>query len=88
MDTAERAEDARYDVRHYLALRAVNAIDAATIRRHVNRQEGRDYTDDEIASALQFLTDLGQVRVTIATLGSRRYYQITAVGKLAEERGE
>lgn len=85
LDTS-RAEDCRYEVRHYLAVRSTLAQDAATVHRQLARKF--DFTRAEVTSALVFLVSLGQAEVSPASLGSTKFYQITAKGTLAEERGE
>lgn len=81
-----RAEECRYEVRHHLATRSTLAQDAATIHRALSRRH--DYTLAEVESALSFLVSLGHAVVRDAALGSTRYYQISAAGQLADERGE
>ncbi len=81
-----RAEECRYEVRHYLAVRPTLAIDARSIHRGLSRSF--DFTFSEVEAALAFLTSLDQVRGNPAALGPTRHYQITAAGTLAEERGE
>jgi hypothetical protein len=81
-----RLEECRYAVLHYLAVRSTLAQDVPTITRGLARQY--DFQDYEIAGALAFLDDLGHVKRTRAAMGSTAYYQITAQGQLADERGE
>ena len=81
-----RAEECRYETRHYLATRSTLALDADSIRRGLARNF--DFTLAEVEAALVFLVGLNQVEVNHAGLGSTKYYQITAQGTLAEERGE
>lgn len=81
-----RAEECRYETRHHLAIRSTLAQDAATIRRSLGRRF--DFTLPEVEAALTFLVKLGQVEVAPASLGSTKFYQISAPGTLADERGE
>ena len=81
-----RAEECRYETRHYLATRSTLALDAGSIQRGLARTF--DFSLAEVEAALVLLVGLNQVQVNPAALGSTKYYQITALGTLAEERGE
>jgi hypothetical protein len=81
-----RAEDCRYEVRHHLAARSTLALDADAIQRGLSRRY--DYSRDEVVRALAFLVSLGHVAQSRSALGATFYYQITAAGTLADERGE
>ncbi len=81
-----RAEECRYEVRHHLATRSTLAQDTATIHRSLARRH--DFKLEEVTAALTFLVDLAQVKQILASLGSTKFYQITAAGTLADERGE
>lgn len=80
-----RLEECRGEVLHYLAVRNTLAQDAGTITRGLSRQF--DFELHEVAGALAFLESAGHVTKTYAPLGSTKYYQITAQGQLADERG-
>lgn len=81
-----RLEECRYAVLHHLAIRSTLAQDVPTIHRALSRSH--DFTDYEVSGALAFLDSLGHVKRTRAAMGSTVYYQITAQGTLADERGE
>lgn len=80
------AEDIRYAVRNYLAARPAVSQSADTIYRGVRRET--ECSAEQVKDALTFLTSAEQVQMTFSGLGSTRYYQITAKGTLAYERGE
>lgn len=82
----DRAEECRYEARHYLATRSTLALDAGAVQRGLARNF--DFTLAEVEAALVFLVSLGQAQTEPATLGRTKYYQITAQGQLADERGE
>lgn len=86
-DPQLRKEDARREVLRFLAARDRLAHSPDAIRRGVNR-EGFDFKKDEILSALELLSGLGLILARIETLGSSKYYQVTAQGTLEHERAE
>lgn len=87
--TFVRAAECRRAVRDYLAARHQLAFEPATIRSAVNRAGG-DWSDTEVNGALVLLAGLTppQVKTVRDTLGATIYYQATADGVLARERGE
>lgn len=80
-----RAEDCRHDVLHHLATVSTTARDVPAIRRSINRNS--DYTEREVSAACYFLLGLGYLTRRDDPLGSTVYYQISAAGQLADERG-
>lgn len=85
MTQHERNEEVRLAVREYLAARPSIAQSAKTI--HSRLVVENDFLETEIRDALELLRGLEQVTVTHAPLGATKYFQITAAGTLAQERG-
>jgi len=85
MNTQEKREDCRREVRRYLADRPSLAFRTETIRRNVDREF--DFTLDEVRDALAFLASAKQVEIEPESLGATEYFKITAAGILAHERG-
>lgn len=83
----QRNEDCRFAVRHHLAVRGGVAQDPSTIRRHLNRG-GENFTLEEVGAACRFLVSLGHATEQVSSLGTTRFYQATAAGILADERGD
>jgi hypothetical protein len=81
----ERKEDARREVRGFLAARMALAHSAKAVTRRLNVEN--DFTLEEVGEALTFLEGLGEVKSRCADLGATRYYQITSHGVLQQERG-
>lgn len=82
----ERREEVRHAVLDYLAARPLAAQSAGTIHRRISR-EFDGLTLPEVEAALIFLADLGHVRIEPDQLGATKYFQVTAQGQLAQERG-
>lgn len=78
----------RETVRDYLADRPSTAHPVTAIHRVVAREA--QCSEQDILDALSFLLSLSPAQATTITepLGSRKYYQITAAGTLARERGQ
>jgi hypothetical protein len=85
----ERREDCRRHVLRFLAERPAGAHHAKTVRQKLNAGHEADYELEEIVSALAFLTSTEPARVKEipAPMGSTKYFQATAAGVLAHERG-
>lgn len=85
----ERREECRRDVLGFLAERQAVAHHAATIRNRLNAGHAHDYTIEEIAAALAFLAAMEPARAKSMPepMGSTLYWQATAAGVLAHERG-
>lgn len=81
-----RREDCRRAVRTYLYARQAVAQSAATVTRGLSVEH--DFTPAEVTAALEFLADLGQLKIPANPMGSTRHFQINAAGILAEERGQ
>lgn len=81
--------DIRRAVRDYLAARPHNAQAADTILRGIVR-EGITASQNDVLDALAFwlTSSPSQLTSTVDPVGSKKYYQITAAGSLAFERGE
>jgi len=77
-----RREEVRREARAYLAERQGLAFAAASIARAIRAEP------EETKQALTFLVGLGQVAPTADALGATQYFQATAAGVLAHERGE
>ncbi len=73
-----RCEECRHAVRGYLAERAACAFPMATIRKRVNQLASEDFSEDEIAAALAFLS--GEAQVSTATADGTLYFQATSKG--------
>lgn len=73
-------------VREHLADRPRLALAAEDLHRPLSRKI--HCTIPEIEDALALLVSLQQVETVIPKLGSVKFYQITAAGTLAHERGE
>lgn len=82
----ERNQECRRAVRDYLALRSTIAQSLPTIHRRLSVEW--DFSQGEIASALNFLTGTGEVSWSFDRYGSTKHWQITHQGVLAHERGE
>jgi len=82
-----RKEDCRHQSLEYLVARPSLAFSATTIRRGINRAGG-DFTDTEVAEALEFLVGLGHATVNPDGLGATRYYKAGSAGILFIERGQ
>lgn len=89
MLTQPQKEDLRYAVREQLVTAQTVALNAEMVLRRVQRARILDFefTVREIEEALTLLTGLDQVKATPASLGATKYYQATAAGVLAHERG-
>lgn len=84
--TAEQKEELRRGLRGWLADRCALAFNASSIHRGISREVR--CTVPEVEESLFLLRGLRQVTATPSQLGSTLYYQITAEGTLAHERGE
>ncbi len=85
MTPAEKLE-LRELTREHLAERPRLALAAADLHRPLSRKI--HCTIPEIEDALALLVSLDQVKAILPKLGSVKFYQITAAGVLAHERGE
>ena len=88
-DARARNEDCRREVRAWLANRPTIAAYVQQIARGLRHGHNRsDWSPDEVASALAFLTGAQPPQaVEIENgMGSTRFYQITSAGTLAHER--
>lgn len=82
----DQREDLRRFVLGFLAKRSACAFNCVSVQNTVRRD--MPCTEDEVEETLQFLKSLGFVEEVPNKMGSRRYYQISAAGTLAHERGE
>ena len=82
----ERHEDCRRETLRFLADRQVVAHHPKTVRRRINEGHEHDFTDQEVESALAFLSSAGFVTGIVNPLGATLHYQATAAGVLAHER--
>ena len=85
-DTPQNREDLRRACRAHLAVRPGVAQSAGTIHSAVRRET--PCTLGQASDALKFLVALGHLAETRDPLGATLYYQATAAGILAHERGE
>ena len=81
-----RKEDARRAVLRYLAIREGLSFSLGAIVAGL-RHEGA-FDEDEVKAALHFREGLGHVRKDPDAVGSTPYWQATAPGVLAHERGQ
>lgn len=81
----QRREDCRREVLAYLATRAAVALGVPSVKRGLSAEW--DFTEYEVLHAAQFLMSDGLIVEHVEKLGSSRYYQITANGIRAHERG-
>ena len=84
--TSQQKEELRRLVLRFMAERAALSYNAASVQRGVGREMA--HTQPEAAEALELLLDLGWLKLVPNSLGAARYYQISAAGTLAYERGE
>ena len=88
--TQPQREELRHAVREQLAAASTVALTAAMIQRRVERARMIDFpfTEQDVTEALVLLIGLGQAKETPDPLGATKYYQVTAAGVLAQERGQ
>ena len=84
--TNEEKQDLRHTCLAALALNPRVAFSSAQIKRFCSRRLFPEPSPDDVADALQFLSDLGHAEKTPDPYGSELFYQITAEGTLANER--
>lgn len=92
MLTQTQREDLRLAVREALVAAGPVAFPADVIARRVDRLQILDFaaTVEDVEAALALLAGLNppQVQVHPHALGATQYYQATAAGVLAQERGQ
>jgi hypothetical protein len=88
--TQPQKEELRFALREQLVAAQAVALDAAMLARRLARARALDFTPppEEVAAALSLLVGLGQATATPAPLGATLFYQATAAGILAHERGQ
>lgn len=79
-------EECRHDCLAFLAARPTLSFPVDAVTRGC-RREGAAHTSQDVCEALELLTGLELATATRDPLGSTLYYQITAAGVLAHERG-
>jgi hypothetical protein len=86
----EQKEELRYAVREQLVAAKTVALNADMLTRRVQRARAIDHPFDraDVEDALALLIGLGQAKAESASLGATKFYQATAAGILAHERGE
>lgn len=85
-DTQQAREELRRACRAHLAERPGISQSAGTVHSAVRRELRCGL--GQVAEALSFLVALGHLAETRDPLGATLYYQATAAGILAHERGE
>ncbi|WP_043586310.1 hypothetical protein [Geminisphaera colitermitum] len=87
--TQTQREDLRFAVREQLAISQQVALPADVIQRRVVRTQLLDFAFAvaDTSAALSFLVSLGHVREIPHEMGATKYYQASAAGVLAHERG-
>ena len=90
MLTQPQREELRFAVREQLVVAATVALTAEMLQRRVQRTKAVDFVFavEDVAAAAAFLVSLTQATETPAPLGASKYYQATAAGVLAHERGQ
>lgn len=83
-----RREEARRLTLGYLAERQSLSFQGGAVERGVNRDNGGDYTTEEIGGALAFLVDAGLIKEVTRKLAASKAWQVTTAGVLAHEKGE
>ena len=88
--TQPQREELRYAVREQLVAASTVALSADMLHRRVIRARVIDFgfETSDVQEVLTFLASLGQAKETPASLGATLYYQATAAGVLAHERGQ
>lgn len=83
-------EELRYALRELMVATSSVALTAEMIKRRLNldRMLLFEFSDRDLLEALGLLKGLGQLSATPDGLGATLYYQITATGVLAHERGD
>jgi hypothetical protein len=83
-------EDLRFAVREALVNAKTVALTAEMVQRRVERSRALDFvpTVAEVTDALTLIVGLGQAGQTPSPLGATPYFQATAAGILAHERGQ
>lgn len=84
--TQEEKEICREEVLRVLAEREAVKLSAPAVRRAVNR-DGATFSQDAIDAALRFHVSLHRVTEEPHPDGATLFYQVTAEGTLAHERG-
>ena len=84
---AQQKQDLRHVCLEFLAMRHPTAHGARAVRRTVARELDFAIAEDEVTGILEFLHQLGLVRVELDPLGSTKYFAATPAGVLAHERG-
>jgi hypothetical protein len=87
--TQPQREELRYALREQLVQASTVALTAAMLNRRIERVRLLDFkfTEADVSAAATFLVSLGHAREIPAALGATLYYQATAAGVLAHERG-
>ncbi len=83
----ERRDECRQVVLEFLASRQAVAHHPQTICRRLNAGHLHDFTVEEIEAALAFRVSAQHAVIVYPEGGSTQYYQATATGVLAHERG-
>lgn len=83
-------EDLRFAIREQLVNAKTVALAADMILRRVERSRLLDFPFEihDVEDALAFLVSLGHVKSEPTALGATAYFQATAAGTLAHERGQ
>lgn len=82
-------EELRYALREQLVVAKTVALSAEMLQRRVERTRLLDFgfTVADAEDALAVIVGLGHAREEPHPLGATKYYQATAAGVLAHERG-
>lgn len=83
-------EELRYAVREQLVAAQLVSLSAEMLQRRVDRSRSLNFTAtiQDVTAALALLESLGQAVASPAALGATKFYQATAAGVLAHERGQ
>jgi hypothetical protein len=88
--TQPQREELRYALREQIVAAATVALNAEMLQRRIERARSLNFTPsvDDVRTAAAFLVSLGHVKEIPAPLGATLFYQATAAGVLAHERGQ
>jgi hypothetical protein len=85
--TPEQREQLRHVLLELLAARSHTAPATRMLRRLAAAELDFKFSDEDLAASLNLLKDLGYARKEPDPLGATEYWQATASGVLAQERG-
>lgn len=83
-------EELRFATREQLVAAKTVALTADMLMRRIQRSQAVDFLFDarDVEDALAVIVGLGHATANHNSLGATKYYQATAAGVLAHERGQ